>query len=87
MNKKLSRNIELSTIYRDVFTRNGWIRVRIHSKKFTIKESSENPFNLLKAANVVLQVTSMINDGVFEIESVTTDIINNILKWIFEAIS
>lgn len=80
MDKKLSRNIELATIYRDVFTRGGGIRVRINGKKFTIKGSSENPYNLLKAANVVLQVTSMINDGVFEIESVTTDIINNIFK-------
>ncbi len=80
MNEKLNHNLELGTIYRDVFTRNGLIRVRIKGKKFTIKESSDNPYNLLKAANVVLQVKSMVSDGLFEIESVTTDIINNIFK-------
>lgn len=80
MTKDLSNNSELSTEYTDVFTRGERIRIRIKGRKFTINASSNDPSNLFKAANVVLQVKSMVNDGVFKIELVDTDMINNIFK-------
>lgn len=78
---KINKNgAELSTQFRNVFARGNQIRIRIKGKKFTIKAAADNSTNLFRAASIVSQLLSMVNDGVFSVEAITSSTINKIFR-------
>lgn len=68
---------ETKTSYRNIFKRRNQIRLRLNSKKFSIKASPDDPVNLLKAHNILQLISSMLKDEVITINQIDSNLVRS----------